>query len=382
MTRSRNKNKKNEETQQEEEKDDSGPATTNTTDTCNMDAIQASLESISGQLNQQHKRFDEQHKQFETLRKDIKDELRLFREDIVLQVEGKLADFKADIARQFAEISEDLKGQRESMNGALLRTEEVERWSVEANATMKELLSERDRMIDKLEDLESRSRRSNLRLYNFPEEAEAQSESMIQFIDTWLRKEILDTDLSIQRAHRALAPKRANGQPPRSIVINFLRFDVKEKVLSKAWEKKVVNFGEHRIYFDHDHTDKVLKIRRSYGEIKRALNKATPRIQFKTPYTRMRIHWPNEGWETYYTAEEAADAARRRGLTLGGDEAAPGAREEGGEAGERAPTLTEGLRQARLTGWAQVTRGRGRTAANEAKRTGRSRGGRMQTQDR
>lgn len=100
-------------------------------------------------------------------------------------------------------------------------------------------MQEQKILADKLDNLESRSRRNSVWVYGIPEEAESKSDSVVQFMDKWLREEFsINSDLQIQRARRALAPKPKSGQPPRSIVINFQQFTVKEMILKKGWEKE------------------------------------------------------------------------------------------------------------------------------------------------
>ena len=145
-------------------------------------------------------------------------------------------------------------------------------------------------MMDKLDDLESRSRGNNLRIYGILEDAELRSDSVVVFIEKWLKDKLsIETDLQIQRAPRALAPKPKKGQPPRSIVLNFQQFNVKEMVLKEAWGKKTVKLGESRIYFDHDYSVRMLQQRKASVNMKKILKGEG--ILFQTPLNKMRIHW-------------------------------------------------------------------------------------------
>lgn len=84
--------------------------------------------------------------------------------------------------------------------------------------------------------------------------------TVAQFMDKWLREEFsINLDLQIQCAHRALTPKPKTGHPPRSIIINFHQFTVKEMILKKAWEKKTTTLGGNRIYFDHNYSERTLQ---------------------------------------------------------------------------------------------------------------------------
>ena len=91
-------------------------------------------------------------------------------------------------------------------------------------------------------DLESRSRRKNIRIYGVPEGSEKESTTMISFVENLLREGLELTndmpDLQIERAHRSLGPQPPADAPPRSIVIKCLSFKTKDTLLRKAWQKK------------------------------------------------------------------------------------------------------------------------------------------------
>lgn len=110
--------------------------------------------------------------QIQALRNDLKAELKTFKEEITTNVKREVSDLKADIEQKFATVSKDIQEQNEKIDATLTRTEEVEAWSSEANEVLLEVLREQGRMRDKLEDLESRSRRNNLRIYGIPEDTE------------------------------------------------------------------------------------------------------------------------------------------------------------------------------------------------------------------
>lgn len=265
-----------------------------------MASFQSSLEGISQQI--------------QTLQNEMKRDLKTFKDEITQQMREELTELKEDIDQKFAKITTDIEEQDEKIDAALTRTEEIESWNREANCVLEEILEEQKILEDKLDNLESRSRRNNLRVYGIPEETESKSESVAQFMDKWLREEFsLNDDLQIQRAHRALASKPKPDQPPRSIVINFQQFTVKEMILRKAWEKKTTTLGANRIYFDHDYSLRTLQQRKAYGSIKKILKREG--VRFQTPLNKMRIHWAS-GVKTYSSAEEATSDLRARGYEV------------------------------------------------------------------
>lgn len=92
----------------------------------------------------------------------------------------------------------------------------------------------------KITDLEGRSRKNNIRIFGLPEDSKGSS--IIKCLEERLKTELElpeETDLQIQRAHRALTQKQNLTATPRSTVINFLQFEMKEMILKKAWQKKI-----------------------------------------------------------------------------------------------------------------------------------------------
>lgn len=125
--------------------------------------------------------------------------------------------------------------------------------------------------------------------------------SVTEYIEWLLKTELslpTDTDLQIQRAHRALVPK-----------LNFLQYTVKEKILKES-RKKITQHQGRALFFDHDHATEITqKWKECIGIIKALKERG---IRFQTPLSKMRIHWES-GPRTYESAQEAArDLNRRR----------------------------------------------------------------------
>ncbi|XDV19595.1 hypothetical protein PO909_025041 [Leuciscus waleckii] len=163
-------------------------------------------------------------------------------------------------------------------------------------------------------DQEARARRRNLRIFNVPENEE-QGSTVTVFLEKFLREKLNLPDsleLNIERAHRALAPKPADGEKPRSIVAQFLQYRTKEEILRKAWEKKGIYVNTQRIYFDHDYPTAILNRRKEYNEAKRILREK--KIRFQTPYPfKLRVFYEDET-RVYHTAHEATKDMHDRGF--------------------------------------------------------------------
>lgn len=249
-------------------------------------------------------------------------------------------------------LATDVQSLNERVGEAETRVEAMETWATEATGVLVSCLERHKSLQLKLTDLESRSRRNNLRIFGVPEGEE--DNSVPQFVDKFIKSELsipVGEDLKIQRAHRSLAQKPPPEKPPRPIIINFLEYTTKEKILREAWKKGTVKIGNRSIYFDHDYASETVQKRKEYNGIKRALKQNG--IRFQTPYTSIRIHW-DSGVRSYSSAQEAHRELKRRGFSV-----------EGPEPSERESNVETRLRN--LLGWQQATTPHDRGTAERAR---------------
>lgn len=246
-------------------------------------------------------------------KKDMHSAMSDLKGDIKKDLKEEMTSLKHELNQKLTEVGVALQAQGRAIAEAEERIAAVEESGSVTKDTMLSLLKEQRRLRDKVTDLESRSRRNNIRIYGVQEGIEG--DSMIKFVEDFLTRELTITDgmpLQIQRAHRALAQKPSPEATPRSIVVNFLQFEVKETILKLAWKKKV-RIDNKQIFFDYDYAYEVMERRRAYGGIKKALKEKG--IRFQTPFTKIRIHW-STGLRTYEDAHEATSEMRKRGFEL------------------------------------------------------------------
>lgn len=90
-----------------------------------------------------------------------------------------------------------------------------------------------------LEDLENRSRRSNLRLRGIPEATV--SEDLGETVHATLSR-VVTTDppvsFEFDRVHRALGVKSTDPDRPWDVICRLHRYGVKGRVLWEAWAKR------------------------------------------------------------------------------------------------------------------------------------------------
>uniref|UniRef100_A0AAV2KYN2 L1 transposable element RRM domain-containing protein n=1 Tax=Knipowitschia caucasica TaxID=637954 RepID=A0AAV2KYN2_KNICA len=181
-----------------------------------MDAIQANI--LAALKNVQ----DDIKREFNDKIDTLKTEVSGFREEIVGRLEG---------------LNADLNGVTQRVEEAEQRVADMEEFSADVKDALEHTLQLQLELQTRLTDIESRTRRNNIRVHGIVEEVEGTS--VQTFMETFIKTELAlpEVNLSIQRCHRSLGPKPPQGANPRSIVIYFQEFKTKELVLRSAWRK-------------------------------------------------------------------------------------------------------------------------------------------------
>lgn len=174
----------------------------------------------------------------------------------------------------------------------------------------------------RLADLEARLRQNNIRIHGIPEGVEADNTKTI--LEELFKNEpsLTDTPFRIQRCHRSLGAEPQQGANPRSVLVYFLEYATKKRVLRSAWQKKAVNCSGKRIFFGQDYPMDILAKRKVHSSIRKALKEKE--ILFQTLHPAKLKVFFDTGLITYNSAEEATDDLRMRGLILGGSRAETG----------------------------------------------------------
>lgn len=182
-----------------------------------------------------------------------------------------------------------------------------------------EMLKLHEKLEDKLTDLESRSRRDNIRIYGVCEGAEKDFTTMTSFIEKLLREGLQLSeeempDLHIERAHRSLGTQPPTGAPPRSIIVKFGSFKFKDLLIRKAWQMKGFKWMGKQVNLDHDYPQIIINKRREYASIRAVLKEK--QIKFQTLFpARLRVKYKDET-KVYDSAVDAAEDLRRRGYAV------------------------------------------------------------------
>ena len=289
-------------------KEQSSVASTTTVMEGLQELVRTELANLAKSLNE---RLDTLEKGQENMRRDFSK----FGEDLKKEIREEFAGYRKEIDRELEQQGEEVTRQKTALAETRARVSEIEDWRAGASEALMVMVDHVELLQEQYLDAQTRSRRNNIRVFNCPEDSEL-GKTVIEYVDQLLHTH-LDlpdgTQLQIQRAHRALSKKPTHPLAvPRSIVVNFLSFETKQMVLAKAWEA-TIQVGDKRLGFDHDYPHEIVQRRKAYIPYKKILKAKGVRV--KTPFTKMRIEWP-DGEKTYNWAEEVAADMRKRGYSL------------------------------------------------------------------
>ena len=81
----------------------------------------------------------------------------------------------------------------------------------------------------------------------------------MEFLQTIIQEKLdINEVIDIERAHR-IGPLTGRNERPRSIIVHFQNYTMKQMVLQAAWSKKDICVKDCRIYFEEDFTTRVFK---------------------------------------------------------------------------------------------------------------------------
>lgn len=146
-------------------------------------------------------------------------------------------------------------------------------------------------LTSKVDDLENRSRRSNLRLVNHPEKVEKGDAAA--FLERWLPDvlgpENFPAPLIIERAHRI--PGAPQSSAPRVMIMKFLNFKDKIRVMQAARKKDKIMYEGHHVMLFQDISTELHRKRKRFDDVKKRLRDL--KIDYGIIYTAKLklLHW-------------------------------------------------------------------------------------------
>ena len=242
-----------------------------------------------------------------SLRKDIAD---IFKKELQETLGDALSTIKLDLQAVKTQLANDraatdatvseLKGTVGEMEHSLTECSDD---IAEMKTTIKSLTANVAKLENKCEDLESRSRRNNIRIVGVPEGPDTCTTTAVAALLTeafGLVKEPL-----LDQSHRTLQPKPKPGERPRAIVCRFHYFGDCVDVLRRARELRQIKVRDLTISVFPDHTAKIARARAAFNEVRRQLRGLDGARYGLMHPARLRITY-NGVEKDFVSAEEAS----------------------------------------------------------------------------
>merc|ERR1712035_105985 len=106
--------------------------------------------------------------------------------------------------------------------------------------------------------------------------------------------------------------KPKDSAPPRSIIVRFSDYRMKETILQKAWKKRGVTYEGQNVFFDQDYTSDVQKKRKQVREVIKQLKDKKVKAQSPFP-AQLKIHLES-GVKTFSCLADAAPTLKEMGI--------------------------------------------------------------------
>lgn len=188
----------------------------------------------------------------------------------------------AQLDSKLTEVNNAITNLDKTMTGIVTRVTEAENRISEAedtlvglDKTVLQLRKQNEYLLEKVDQLENYSRRNNIRVINLPEGCEGTNP--VKFFTDWLPS-TLGTDsfpdpIIIERAHRALFPRPPPDKKPRPVLIRFLKYQDRERVLRAAAskERNTIQHDGTPVMLFPDMSPAVARRRKEYEEVKKEL---------------------------------------------------------------------------------------------------------------
>ncbi|XP_072362954.1 uncharacterized protein [Scyliorhinus torazame] len=242
-------------------------------------------------------------KYMETMRKEM-------REVLSVLVEEAVSPVRTEVASAVVEVREQGEALKEVEETLLQHGDQLASMGKE----IRKVMDINKDLRGKMEDLEKRSRRQNVRIVGLPEGVEGPKPT--EYFAAMLAKLLGEGEdpsrYELDWAHRSWRPVPKTSEPPRVVTLCFRRYSVKEKVLCWAKHRRVVQWAGAGIRVYQDFTVELARRRAAFNRGKRALY--ISKVQCRIAYpAKLRVTYKLRDFY-FGTAEAAEEFAKAEGL--------------------------------------------------------------------
>lgn len=181
----------------------------------------------------------------------------------------QMGDLKGDMVH----VGQDIRNLNERVKAAENRVSAVEDQLPTMSKALQSNTQAITALLQKVDDLENRSRQNNVRIVGVLENAEGRNP--VALFEDWLLKVVgkdaLSSFFANERAHRVPSRPLSPGAPTRHILIKLLHFRNRDSTLRAAREKKDLDINGHKVSFSPDFSTEIQKRRMQFSDIKQRL---------------------------------------------------------------------------------------------------------------
>ncbi|KAJ7985105.1 hypothetical protein DPEC_G00348620 [Dallia pectoralis] len=219
-----------------------------------------------------------------SVRASIADTVRTAVTDAIVPLSSSIDALRATVEAQGGRLK-DVESGLSEYSDLLVRLED----------TISHLVKDNSRLRDKLDDLEFRSRRNNVRILNVPEKMEL--DGALTFVSSLLLEVlgpsgVLSSAPKLDRAHRlGRLPDDPTNAKPRPLICCLHDFQDRERILRRC-DKAQLFFRGGKIFIFPDMISSVSEKRATFLGIKRQLYDRKVRFSLRHP---ARLHVEHSG---------------------------------------------------------------------------------------
>lgn len=217
------------------------------------------------------------------------------------------------VAADTIAIKETMTELKDTVNGLQVRMDEAEGRISQLEDVTGGLVTDKDAkekkikvLWDRVQMLENHSKRNNVRLVGLKEKYGTNG-TLERCVKKVLSEGLgidMEGEFEIERAHRILAPMPSEDQPPRPVLIRFLRQSAREKVLRAARERRGIEWEDAKLSVFPDMTRELAEKRKMFLPAKKALQQLNVRYTLAFPAI-LRFTW--KGRNRSFTSTEEAE---------------------------------------------------------------------------
>lgn len=203
-------------------------------------------------------------------------------------VEGRLNTVETHLSTLQSEYSQT-EQRMDSMDVALSDAD-VRITALEASC--RELQTENGLLKVKLNDLEGRSRRLNIRIVGIKEGEEKgnPTEFVTRLLPALLGPNNFTKPIKIDRAHRSLRPKPPDTERPRMIIAKVHNDRDLASILRLSRQQAPLHYNGSKVFIFPDYTAEVSSQRQAFNSVKKKLTDAGAKCSLRFPAKLQVVH--------------------------------------------------------------------------------------------